>query len=86
MPLSIARMRGVIAHFRAIHDAARISMILYDVPSRTACPLNDLSTKRLTSLPRIIGLKDATADVPRVARLRRRVGRQFLILSGDDAT
>lgn len=77
---------GVIAHFRAIHDAVRIPVILYDVPSRTACPLNDLSIKRLSSLPRIVGLKDATADVPRVARLRRRLGREFLLLSGDDGT
>jgi len=77
---------GVIAHFRAIHDAVRIPVILYDVPSRTACPLNDLSIKRLADLPRVIGVKDATADVPRVARLRRRVGKDFLLLSGDDAT
>jgi 4-hydroxy-tetrahydrodipicolinate synthase len=77
---------GVIAHFRAIHDAVRIPVILYDVPSRTACPLNDLSIKRLSTLPRIVGLKDATADVPRVSRLRRRLGREFLLLSGDDST
>ncbi len=77
---------GVIAHFRAIHDAVGIPLILYDVPSRTACPPNDLSIKRLTSLPRIVGLKDATGEVARVARLRRRVGREFLLLSGDDGT
>lgn len=77
---------GVMAHFRAIHDAVRIPVILYDVPSRTACPLNDLSIKRLCSLPRVIGLADATADVSRVSRLRRRVGREFLLLSGDDGT
>ncbi|WP_428668821.1 4-hydroxy-tetrahydrodipicolinate synthase [Reyranella sp.] len=77
---------GVIAHFNTIHAAVRIPMILYDVPSRTACPLSDLSVKRLAQLPRVIGLKDATADVPRVRRLRRRLGREFLLLSGDDAT
>jgi 4-hydroxy-tetrahydrodipicolinate synthase len=77
---------GVIAHFRAIHDAVHIPLILYDVPSRTACPLNDLSIKRLSSLPRIVGLKDATAEVARVGRLRRRLGREFLLLSGDDGT
>jgi 4-hydroxy-tetrahydrodipicolinate synthase len=37
-------------------------------------------------LPRIVGLKDATGDIPRVARLRRRLGDQFLLLSGDDAS
>ncbi|MBN9091164.1 MAG: 4-hydroxy-tetrahydrodipicolinate synthase [Reyranella sp.] len=77
---------GVIAHFTAIHEAVRIPLILYDVPSRTACPLSDLSVRRLANLPRVIGLKDATAEVPRVGRLRRRLGREFLLLSGDDAT
>jgi len=77
---------GVIAHFTAIHEAVRLPLILYDVPSRTACPLSDLSVKRLANLPRVIGLKDATAEVPRVNRLRRRLGAEFLLLSGDDAT
>lgn len=77
---------GVIAHFRAIHEAVRLPIILYDVPSRTACPLTDLSVRRLAELPRVIGLMDATADVPRVGRLRRRLGPEFRLLSGDDAT
>jgi 4-hydroxy-tetrahydrodipicolinate synthase len=42
--------------------------------------------RRLAGLPRVIGLKDATAEIPRVGRLRRRLGREFLLLSGDDAT
>ena len=77
---------GVVAHFTAIHEAVRIPVILHDVPSRTACPLSDVSIKRLAELPRVIGVKDATADVPRVGRLRRRLGTEFLLLSGDDAT
>jgi 4-hydroxy-tetrahydrodipicolinate synthase len=77
---------GVFAHFRAIHDAVEIPIILYDVPSRTACSLTDTAVVRLAGLPRIIGLKDATADITRVGRLRRRLGQRFLLLSGDDAT
>jgi 4-hydroxy-tetrahydrodipicolinate synthase len=77
---------GLMAHFKAIHDATRLPIILYDVPSRTACSLNDVVVTRLAALPRIVGLKDATADVPRVGRLRRRLGDEFLLLSGDDAT
>ena len=77
---------GVITHFRAIHDAVGIPVILYDVPARTACALEDVSIKRLAELPRIAGLKDATGDIPRVARLRRRLGEHFLLLSGDDAS
>ena len=77
---------GMIVHFRTIHDAVGIPVILYDVPSRTACALDDVTIRRLAELPRIVGLKDATGDVPRVARLRRRLGDKFLLLSGDDAT
>jgi 4-hydroxy-tetrahydrodipicolinate synthase len=77
---------GMVAHFRAIHDAVGIPIILYDVPSRTACAIDDVTVRRLGELPRIVGLKDATGDIPRVGRLRRRLGSDFLLLSGDDAT
>jgi 4-hydroxy-tetrahydrodipicolinate synthase len=77
---------GLIAHFQAIHEAVGIPIIVYDVPSRTACPMADVTIKRLAELPRIVGLKDATGDIERVGRLRRRLGDRFLLLSGDDAT
>ncbi|MBL6653493.1 MAG: 4-hydroxy-tetrahydrodipicolinate synthase, partial [Reyranella sp.] len=77
---------GMMMHFRAIHDAVGIPIILYDVPSRTAVALSDVTVRRLAELPRIIGLKDATGEIPRVARLRRRLGPDFLLLSGDDAS
>jgi 4-hydroxy-tetrahydrodipicolinate synthase len=77
---------GMTMHFRTIHDAVGIPIILYDVPSRTAVALSDVTVRRLAELPRIIGLKDATGEIPRVARLRRRLGPDFLLLSGDDAS
>src|SRR5258708_7636972 len=77
---------GLIAHFTAIHDAVGIPIILYDVPSRTACAMADVTIKRLADLPRIVGLKDATGDIPRVKQLRRRLGDGFMLLSGDDAS
>jgi 4-hydroxy-tetrahydrodipicolinate synthase len=77
---------GLVAHFTAIHDAVGIPIILYDVPSRTACPMADVTIRRLAELPRIVGLKDATGDIPRVKLLRRRLGDSFALLSGDDAT
>ncbi len=70
---------GIVAHFRAIHDAVGIPLFLYDVPARTACALDDVTVRRLAELPRIVGLKDATGDLPRVARLRRRLGGNFLL-------
>ena len=61
-------------------------IILYDVPSRTACALADDTVARLAEIPNIVGLKDATADISRPARLRRQVGAEFRLLTGDDAT
>lgn len=78
--------RGLHEHFRAIAQSTALPVILYDVPSRTACGLADETVARLAEIPGIIGLKDATGDVTRVARLRSLVGRNFRLLSGDDAT
>jgi 4-hydroxy-tetrahydrodipicolinate synthase len=77
---------GIYAHFRAIADAAGLPIILYDVPSRTVCGLADDTLARLVECPRFIGLKDATGDLSRPARLRSRLGPEFRLLSGDDAT
>jgi 4-hydroxy-tetrahydrodipicolinate synthase len=77
---------GLEAHFGAIANATGLPLILYDVPSRTVSGLADDTVARLAELPQIIGLKDATGDVTRPARLRPRVGVDFRLLSGDDAT
>jgi 4-hydroxy-tetrahydrodipicolinate synthase len=63
-----------------------LPLILYDVPSRTACGLGDETVARLAELPGCIGLKDATGDIARPLRLRAMLGPQFRLLSGDDAT
>jgi 4-hydroxy-tetrahydrodipicolinate synthase len=76
---------GLYAHFREIAAATGLPVILYDVPSRTACGLADATIARLAELPRIIGLKDASGDVTRPSRLRTLVGPDFRLLSGDDA-
>jgi 4-hydroxy-tetrahydrodipicolinate synthase len=77
---------GLLAHFRAMAAATGLPIILYDVPSRTACGLADETVARLAENPRFIGLKDATADITRPPRLRAIVGPEFRLLSGDDAT
>jgi 4-hydroxy-tetrahydrodipicolinate synthase len=77
---------GIIAHIRAIHDAVPLPIVLYDVPSRTACALADDTIACLADLPRVVALKDATADIARVERLRARIGGRLALLSGDDAT
>ena len=77
---------GMAAHFEAIAQATGLPIILYDVPSRTGVGLTDDTIARLAEQPQIIGLKDATGDVTRVARLRSRIGDGFRLMSGDDAT
>ena len=77
---------GMYAHFHAIADAMGLPIILYDVPSRTVCGLADDTVARLAECRKFIGLKDATGDVTRPLRLRSRLGPEFRLLSGDDAT
>jgi 4-hydroxy-tetrahydrodipicolinate synthase len=78
--------RGLYAHFRAIAESTGLPIILYDVPSRTVGGLADETITRLAEHPRIIGLKDATGDIARPLRLRSILGREFRLLSGDDAS
>ncbi len=77
---------GLIAHYQRIADAVDIPQILYNVPGRTACDLLPATARELASHPRIIGIKDATGDLTRVAELRAGCGTDFAIYSGDDAT
>ena len=77
---------GLAAHFAAIAAATGLPVILHDVPERSVVGLADETVARLAALPRIIGLKDATGDTARPARLRRLVGEDFRLLSGDDTT
>jgi 4-hydroxy-tetrahydrodipicolinate synthase len=78
--------RGMVAHFDAIAQSTGLPIILYDVPSRTACGLADETVARLAENSKFIGLKDATGDLTRPARLRSLIGSDFRLLTGDDAT
>src|ERR1700722_8846144 len=75
---------GMYAHFMAIADSTGLPIILYDVPARTVCGLADDTVARLAECRSFIGLKDATGDVTRPARLRSRLGPEFRLLSGED--
>jgi 4-hydroxy-tetrahydrodipicolinate synthase len=77
---------GLIAHFTKIADTVDIPQILYNVPGRTACDLQPATVLELAHHPRIVGIKDATADLERVATLRAGCGPDFALYSGDDGT
>ena len=76
---------GLEAHFRAINDAVSLPVILYNVPSRTACHLLPETVAKLASLPNVVGIKDASNDLGRVSmHAALTAGEQFTQLSGED--
>jgi len=77
---------GLIAHFTAIHDAAEIPIIIYNIPGRSVVDMTPETMGKLAQLPRIVGVKDATADISRVSRTRISCGKDFCQLTGEDAS
>lgn len=75
---------GLIAHFTALHDATTLPIILYNVPGRTVADISVETIAALSRLPRIIGVKDATGNIARVAQQRLACGPDFIQLSGND--
>ena len=76
---------GLEAHFRAINEAVSLPIILYNVPSRTACDLLPETVAKLASLPNVVGIKDASNDLGRVSmHAALTAGEQFTQLSGED--
>ncbi|MER5171895.1 4-hydroxy-tetrahydrodipicolinate synthase [Thioclava sp. GXIMD2076] len=77
---------GMIAHFTAMHDASNIPIIIYNIPGRSVVDMTPETMGELAKLPRIVGVKDATGDLMRVAKQRITCGKDFLQLSGEDGT
>jgi 4-hydroxy-tetrahydrodipicolinate synthase len=77
---------GLYQHFKAIAEAVDLPMILYNVPGRTVADLSNDTALRLTTIPRIIGIKDATGSIERGTDLIARVPKGFAVYSGDDAS
>ncbi len=77
---------GLFQHYKAIAEAVDIPQILYNVPGRTACDMIPETIIRLSGIKNIIGVKEATADLDRVKKIRDGAGDDFLLISGDDET
>jgi len=77
---------GLYRHFRKIAEAVDLPLILYNVPGRTVADLANDTTLRLTQVPNIVGIKDATGNLERGADLIKRVPEGFAVYSGDDAS
>ncbi|TDL79369.1 4-hydroxy-tetrahydrodipicolinate synthase [Palleronia sediminis] len=77
---------GLYAHYRAIHDATDLPVMIYNIPGRSVVDMIPATMARLAELPRIVGVKDATGDVIRVSEQRALCGTDFVQLSGEDAS
>ena len=75
---------GLYRHYAAIAEAVDIPIVVYNVPSRTNVDIANETLARLAKLPAIIGIKDATGDLPRASLQRLMCGPDWVMLSGDD--
>ena len=72
------------AHYKTVHDATDIPIVLYNVPGRTASDIHPETVAELSKLPRIIGIKDATGQVERFSAHRQLCAEGFRLISGED--
>jgi 4-hydroxy-tetrahydrodipicolinate synthase len=77
---------GLYQHFKAVHDAVDIPIVIYNIPGRTAVEMSIQTMARLAKLPNIIGVKDSTNDLTRPVKTRLAIEREFSMLSGEDGT
>ncbi|BBC65109.1 4-hydroxy-tetrahydrodipicolinate synthase [Mycobacterium marinum] len=74
---------GLLAHFTAVADATELPVLLYDIPGRSAVPIESETIRALAKHPNIVGVKDAKADLPSGAQIMADTGLAYY--SGDDA-
>lgn len=77
---------GLYLHYQAVANAVSIPQILYNVPGRTACDMLPETVERLSKVPNIVGIKEATGNLERGKEILDRCGSAFALYSGDDAT
>ncbi|PYR72825.1 MAG: 4-hydroxy-tetrahydrodipicolinate synthase, partial [Acidobacteria bacterium] len=76
---------GLFQHYRAIAEAVPLPIIVYNVPGRTGCNVDVATLVRLSSIPNIAGVKEASGNMSQMTDVCRAVPNDFIVLSGDDA-
>jgi len=75
---------GLYAHYRAIHDAVDLPIVIYNIPGRSVVDMAPETMARLAKLPNIVGVKDSSADIVRPLVTHAACGPEFCQLSGED--
>lgn len=76
---------GIFQHFKEL-DKCGIPLYIYNIPGRSVINISDENLARIAELKNVVGIKDATGDLARVASLRLLIKKKFAYLSGEDAT
>src|SRR6476646_1851854 len=76
---------GLYQHYRAIADSTPLPIVVYNVPGRTGVNVEPATLVRLTAIPNIIGVKEASGNIAQIVEVCRSVPPQFIVLAGDDA-
>ncbi len=75
---------GLYQHYKAINDKCGIPIIIYNIPGRSVIDMSVDTMAKLFELKNIIGVKDATGDLKRVEQTSKKMGKDFLQLTGND--
>ena len=75
---------GLYQHFKAIHDATNLPILLYNNPGRTVTEISVETALKLFELKRVVGIKDSTTETSRAALMRSGASKHVCLLSGDD--
>lgn len=75
---------GIIMHYRAICHAVCVPVIIYNVPGRTGLDIPVSVYQQLAKIPNIAGVKEASTDITKIAKIRNACGTEFPVWSGND--
>ena len=75
---------GLYQHYKAINDSCGIPIIIYNIPSRSVIDMTVDTMAKLFELKNIVGVKDATGDLNRVDQQKKKMGSEFILLTGED--
>ena len=76
---------GLVQHYKAIAETTSLPIIVYNVPGRTGCNVDVATLVKLSAIPNIVGVKEASGNIQQMCEICRAVPPEFLVLSGDDA-
>jgi len=76
---------GLVKHYETIASGTSLPVIVYNVPGRTGCNVEPRTIARLSAVPTIVGVKEASGNMTQICEVMRLVPDDFIVLSGDDA-